>query len=279
MSAERERAPVDPAARTGRRSQVARYGLWQLRDYLLDRGAPTVIVLTIFGGLQVAPMLAILRGMARSGVGARMLAQYGTTEAAIAATRHEMGTHFVSGFLGAIVTISALFAMQGIVSNDRKQGFFRFLFAKPVSPSRYYGQAFAIHGVANAGLVMLLFAVYGRFMDSVVTGAFVVAFAGMWCCYAGMTFLFSASAKFDWLALVAVMMVATLAWGRWATSTSPLAKLLYLLPPMHRTDEVYQAMGQARALPWHLLGWFAGYGAICYLLALLVLRHRRLAIP
>ena len=39
---------------------------------------------------------------------------------------------------------------HGIVSRDRERGYHRFLFAKPVSVTGFYGQAFAI---AGAGLL------------------------------------------------------------------------------------------------------------------------------
>jgi hypothetical protein len=54
--------------------------------------------------------------------------------------------------------------------------------------------------------------------------------------------------------------------------------LLYLLPPLNRTAEVYTAVAKGDALPWHLLQWFGGYGAACFLIGLIVLRYRRLAI-
>jgi hypothetical protein len=41
---------------------------------------------------------------------------------------------------------------------------------------------------------------------------------------------------------------------------------------------VYEAVASGRPLPWDLLAWFAGYGAVCFVIGLVVLRHRRLAI-
>jgi hypothetical protein len=193
---------------------------------------------------------------------------------------------FLHSFLGTLIFLGALFAMNGIVANDRKLGFYRFLFAKPVSPARYYGQAFVIHWLSFLGVMALLGAIYGAAMGRVLSWPLMVVIALMFLCYAGIAFLLSAAARWDWLSLVAVSVFSTFLWGKFDGSTHPLAKLLYLLPPLHRTDEVYAAVsgahvlpvGAALVLPWHLIGWLAAYGASCYVLGLFVLRHRRLAI-
>jgi hypothetical protein len=67
-------------------------------------------------------------------------------------------------------------------------------------------------------------------------------------------------------------------WGRFGASTSVLAKLLYLLPPLHRTAEIYDAVAKTEPVNTSLLAWCAAYGVVCYLIGLVVLRYRRLAI-
>lgn len=269
---------VDSAPIGERRPQIGRYGLWQLRDYMTSGGIPTLLVISLFGSMSVMSMLSSIPELVELHRAAS-IAKYGSMSLALAGTRHEMSTGFLSGFLGVVVYLGALFAMQGIVAQDRNKGFFRFLFAKPVAPSRYYGQAFWIHAVGFAAIVALLAAVYGHFVEPILSATLLAGVVLMWCCYAGITFLFSALAKFDWLALVAVTLVAKLAWERWGDSPSTFARLLYLLPPVHRADEVYRALAERTAVPWSLVAWFAGYGLLCFAAALVVLRHRRLAIP
>ena len=79
-------------------------------------------------------------------------------------------------------------------------------------------------------------------------------------------------------ALVAGTLAANFFWTLYQDSTAVFAKLLYLLPPMHRTDEVYAALAKGEPLPWPLIEWFAGYGVVCFVVGLVVLRYRRLAI-
>jgi hypothetical protein len=202
----------------------------------------------------------------------------GGREAARAAMLGGLTATFLTLLLGNFVFLGALFAMNGIVANDRKQGFYRFLFAKPIAPTQYYGQAFVLHWVGFLVVAAILGLLYQVLVAPVLSTALLVAIALMYLCYAGIAFALSAAARWDWLSLVAVTVAANYFWARYGESTSALAQLLYLLPPIHRTAEVYSAVAKGVALPWHLLAWFAGYGAISFVIGLVVLRYRRLAI-
>jgi hypothetical protein len=265
-----------------RRARLAAYGLWQLRDYVVDRGTSTCIVSVLLGYLTLAPLMEQRQFQLSPG----LIARYGSAEAARAAMLGEFNALFLHSFLGSLIFLGALFAMNGIVANDRKLGFYRFLFAKPVSPERYYGQAFFIHWAGFVGVMALLGVVYGAVVAPILSWLLVLLIALMYLCYAGIAFLLSAAARWDWLSLVAVSLASTFLWTRFGGRGHPIARLLYLLPPLHRTDEVYAAIsgaqmlpaGAALILPWHIIWWLAGYGACCFVLGLVVLRHRRLAI-
>jgi hypothetical protein len=274
-----DRAPDSPRPR---RARLAAYGLWQLRDYLMDRGTPTFIVATLFGYLTLAPLLM----RSARAVSPEMIARFGSEASARAAVLSELNANFLHSFLGTLVFLGALFAMNGIVANDRKLGYYRFLFSKPVSPPRYYGQAFVVHWASYLGVMTVLGLIYGAVVAPVLSWSLMLVVALMFLCYSGIAFLLSAAARWDWLSLVAVSLASTLLWSMFGGSGHPLARLLYLLPPLHRTDEVYAAISGAQLvatsaplfLPWHLILWLAGYGATCFVLGLVVLRYRRLAI-
>ncbi len=269
-------APV-ASSRADRRGRVGAYGLWQFRDYLLDRGAPTFIVSSLFAYLTVAPMLPGLKRNMDT-LPPKLIARWGGVDAARAVLMHDFNELFLRSFLGVVVFLGALFAMNGIVANDRKQGFYRFLFSKPISPSRYYGQAFVIHWAGFLVVAVVMTLIYGALVFPILSVPLVQALALMFLLYAGIAFLLSAAARWDWLSLVSVTVAASYLWSRYGASTSPFAKLLYLLPPLDRTSEIYSAVAKGDAIPWNLLQWYAGYGLVAYLLGLVVLRYRRLAI-
>lgn len=258
-------------------ARLGAYALWQLRDYFMDRGAPTALVGTLFGYMVAGPMVS---GMNRQleRMSPTVLAREGGLESARAAMIGDLTATFITLLLGNLVFLGALFAMNGIVANDRKQGFYRFLFSKPLSPDRYYGQAFVLHWGGFLVVTTLLGLLFHVLVGPILTTRLLVAVALMYLCYAGIAFALSAAARWDWLSLVAVTVAANYLWVRYGESESALATLLYLFPPIHRTSEVYTAVAKGMVLPWHLLGWFAGYGAIAFVIGLVVLRHRRLAI-
>jgi hypothetical protein len=272
MSASAQAVVVRP-----RGARLGRYGLWQLRDYFIDRGLPTLIVCVLFGYLTVAPLLAMSKRHLAT-MPPKLIAKYGGFEGARAVLLHDVNEQFLRTFLGVVVYIGALFATNGIVADDRKKGHYRFLFSKPVSPSRYYGQSFVVNWagfVAVAGGMALIF---GALVAPMPATPLMYVVALMFLMYAGIAFALSAAARWDWLSLVAMTVFASFMWGRFGESTSVLAKLLYLLPPLHRTSEIYDAVARGTPVNTSLLAWFAGYGVACYLIGLVVLRYRRLAI-
>jgi hypothetical protein len=238
---------------------------------------PTLLIGALFGYMVGGPMVASMHGtLDRMSPGA--VARAGGLEAVRAAATADLTSTFLVVLLGNLVFLGALFAMNGIVANDRKQGYYRFLFAKPLAVERYYGQAFVLHAIGFLAIVTLLGLLCHALVGPVLTGALYVAVALVYLCYAGIAFALSAAARWDWLSLVAVTVAANYFWLRYGETHSPLAALLYLLPPIHRTAEVYTAVAKGTALPWHLLCWFAGYGVACFIVGLGVLRYRRLAI-
>ena len=258
-------------------ARLARYAPWQVRDYFMDRGLPTVLIGALSGYMVASPILARMNARLE-----RMSPETVAREGGIEAMRTSMVSAFTATFLlellGTFVFLGALFAMNGIVANDRKQGFYRFLFSKPLAPARYYGQAFVLHWSGFLVVSVLLGLIYRGLVGPVLSWPLVIALALMYLCYAGIAFALSAAARWDWLSLVAVTVAANYVWVRFGESTSAFAALLYLFPPVHRASEVYAAVAKGVALPWHLLGWFAAYGAISFVIGLVVLRYRRLAI-
>jgi hypothetical protein len=268
---------VTTGARAPRRAQLARYATWQLRDYLRERGAATAIVILLFGWIGVAPKMKLISERLDDAPAALAL-RYGNLDVARATMVHDLSVSFLNGFIGSMIFLAALLAMNGIVANDRKLGYYRFLFSKPIAPLRYYGQLFAVNSAGSLALIALVALLYGALVTPVLTPSFIAGIAIVFLLYASISFALSAAVRLDWLSLVAVTVASTILWGVYGTSASPLSKLLYLLPPVHKTNDVYAAVADGTPLPWHTLGWIGGYAALCFVAGLLILRYRRLAI-
>lgn len=263
-----------------RRARLARYSLWQLRDYAISRGLPTLLVAAMFGGLAIYPMLReVPRRIERMPPRylQQMIAKYGTIDAFRHSMVHEASAGFLRGFIGTVVFLGAVFATNGLVSNDRRLGFYRFLFGKPLSPVRYYAQAFVVHWAGFLLVAALLGATYGAYVEPVLTPTLLVVLGAVFLMYGGIGFLMTTIMRWDWLGLAVSSIASQLLWDRFGKSAGVLSKLLYLLPPIHRTGDVYAALIGGTALPWDAVRWIAAYGAACLIAGLVVLRTRRLA--
>lgn len=237
------------------RGHLARYAAWQFRDYVMEKGIGTLLVAVLSGYLSLMGVRQVLaRG---GGVGPEL---------------YEM---MLAQLVSNLVFVGALFATNGIVSDDRKNGYFRFYFAKPVRLTSFYLQKFL---VAFAGfLLVTLLLVPGWmhfFAQPAPHPALLVAIAAGFLLYTGVGFLVSAFVRTDWLSFIAIYLAAKLAWMTWGESQGPLGQVVRVLPPMGDQLGELDRATLAGTIPWTLVLWIGGYGVACLFLGLLALRQR-----
>jgi hypothetical protein len=252
------------------RARLGRYALWQLRDFAGERGAAAVIVGALLGLQNVLQQRSM----------------YGPRWASLASGMQVVGVIYqtvtVFGFVGVLL------AVNGISATDRKRGYYRFLFSKPVSVPRYYAQAFLVNGVGLVVAAVVLLAPVALLVGTpdaanTVGGAAAGALAFVALVYVavgGIGFLFSAVTRFDWLALSVTVVLSALLRVSAAGATGWRAALAALLPPVHRLDDVSAVLVLRRSALTALdLAWPLGYGLLALTAGLLVLRFRPLASP
>ena len=239
--------PLEPR----RRARLLELAPWMLRDYLANQGLSTVIVVLLIGLVAVAPARALLTADAQADGLLRTLTE-------------------VLAFIGAF------FATNGIVATDRRMGYYRFLFAKPVSPPVYYLLTFTVYGLGLLLVTLLLLGVWSFFVRPMFPLDLLAVVLFMYVVYGGIGLLVSAVFRFDWLSLVSVLLAANIAWSLWGASTSPAHVLLYVLPPVHRIGDVYAIIRGGAAIPWTSIAWLGAYGTICLAAGLVVIRRRPL---
>lgn len=245
-----------------RRARLADYAAWIFRDYATNQGPSTAIVVLMIGFLTLLPVMHGFTG----------------ERVRLGAVPEPIAVRMLQAMVPPLVFIGAFFATNGIVSNDRKMGYYKFLFAKPVNPPSYYALTFGVYG---AGLLVVSAALVGVWAltvrPMVPAGLFAVVLI-MYLAYGGIGFLLSAAFRFDWLSLVTVLLVANVGWSLWGSASGLRRWVLYALPPVHRANDVYAlvARGAAHAIPWSSVVWLAGYGAACFVAGLLVIRTRQM---
>lgn len=244
------------------RARLAQYAPWILRDYLTNQGPATAIVILLIGFLTLLPVL--------QGISGERMQGGGVSEAMALRMLHAMAP--------PLVFIGAFFATNGIVSNDRKLGYYRFLFSKPVSPPLYYGMVFAVYGAGMLIVCLALMALWAATVRAMFVAEVMVVVVIMYVAYGGIGFLLSAAWRFDWLSLVTVLLVANVGWSVWGDATGLRHWVLYLLPPVHRATDVYALVTRdvLGGTPWTSIVWLGGYGLACFLAGLVVIRRRSL---
>lgn len=246
-------APVD-----NRRARLASYVPWVARDYLTNQGPSTAIVILLIGFLS-------FQGAAAAGVQLRDVPE-------------ELLHRILRSLVSYLVYLGSFFATNGIVANDRKLGYYRFLFSKPVSPAAYYAITFLVYGGGLLLVTLALLGLWGVAVRPIFPLSLLAVVGLMYLAYGGIGFLLSAAWRFDWISLVTVLLVANVAWSLWGDSTGLPYYLLHVLPPVHRAAEVYQVIlrDASAAVPWDSIAWLGGYGLACFLLGMLVIRTRPL---
>jgi hypothetical protein len=242
-----------------RAAGLARYSLWQFRDFALERGVAILIIGGLWGYVVIEPMRRALGQQLPGG-------PQGTTVFAIALQ--------VSS---ALVSLSVLIALNGIVSTDRKLGYYRFLFSKPVNPVLFYGQLFFVYMAGVLVSMLVLSSLLHMIIPTFNVLHFLLYTALIYVAMGGIGFFVSVATRFDWLTLAAVWLGSRALRGVYGPKHDWRSKAVELLPPVHKLDEVANSMiatGSAHATD---VLWLLGYGALFFVLGLVALRWGSLA--
>jgi hypothetical protein len=241
-----------------RAASLARYSLWQFRDFMLERGVAILIIGFLWGYVLIAPIRAALGTAMAAGQGSPILGM-------------------VLQGASAIVSLSVLIAVNGIVSTDRKLGYYRFLFSKPVNPVLYYGQVFFVGMIGVLACIFVLASLLHQILPTFSILNFVLYTALIYIAMGGIGFFVSVATRFDWVSLAAVWLGSRILRSLYGAKGDWRSKAVELLPPVHKLDEVANSLiatGSAHATD---VLWLLGYGALFFVLGLALLRWGSLA--
>ena len=242
--------------------RTGRYALWQLRDFMMGKGASFLIIALLLG---VTSYLA-LKGNGDA---------WKLSPAAAMMSRQALG-----GPISVLTFLGVVIACNAIVSADRTQGYFRFLFAKPVHLVRFYAQLWVLHGACVLALAAALTWVWGIVEVPVPVGRVVETFAVAYVLIGGVTFMLSTLMRYDWLITIVLWTLAQLVTAPFILEGRPNVKAVVsaILPPYEHYSAVQKALASATTdVPTTDLAWVLGYGALCVAIGLVVLRKRPMA--
>ncbi|MGK2962470.1 MAG: hypothetical protein ACSLFK_10040 [Gemmatimonadaceae bacterium] len=236
------------------RSNLRRYALWQFRDFIRERGVALLVVGFLIGFTVVGPFRAMGGNL-----------------------DERMSERLLAAVLIQVPFICAFIALNGIVSNDRKLGYFRFLFSKPVGIPAYYAQVFFIYLVGFLLVCAILLGIFSIFAAPVPLVGPLVFCALVFLSFGGVAFLVSSLFRYDWPILAAVFLGSSILHSMWQFETGIRRMILSVLPPIYNLPEMVPLLIQGQPVDVNNVLWLLGYSAFCFVAGLLVLRRRPFA--
>lgn len=265
--------PLDPDAEP--RANLWRYATWQIRDFVRERGGWILAL----GGAA----LAIFRTKYDPSWLERIGSGYHPSVNGHLMTEADYFRQQLANTLGSIGFLGAFIASHSLVSRDRERGFQRFLFAKPLRPTRYYLQSFLVNGAGYVGTIgLLLVLAAATFLRGVpMLGGLAVA-AGAYAAFGGFVFLLSTVVRYDAGLAIFATMAGLAAQGAARDRGAPWAPLFWavgkLVPPFTWVADALSAAAQGRTLDAMLASLPPiAYGAACVAAGLAILRRRSIA--
>lgn len=239
------------------RWSLARYSLWQARDFALERGIAILLIGFLWGYAFISPL--------------RSQIAYQITN------RASPVWIFTLQISSAIVSLSVLIALNGIVSTDRKTGYYRFLFSKPVNPILYYTQLFFVYMAGVVACMLVLSRILQTILPTFSIVNYLLYTALIYVAMGGIGFFLSVATRYDWLSLAAVWLGARVLRTTFGDGNDWRSKMVQLLPPVHKLDEVANSLIGTGTANGNDVLWLLGYGTLFFVLGLVVLRKGSLA--
>jgi ABC-type transport system involved in multi-copper enzyme maturation permease subunit len=236
------------------RANLTRYALWQMRDFARERGIALLLVGTLVGFTIIAPVRALGREI----------------DAGIAKT-------LLTTALAQIAFLLAFITLNGIVSTDRKQGYYRFLFSKPVSIPAYYAQLFVVYLVGFLVAMTILLGAFAIFAHPISPIAPLLYCGMLYLSMGGLAFLVSTLFRHDWSILAAILLASMVLHELWQYREGWRRLVLSILPPVYRLSGMLPDIMNKGTVNTEDVLWLLGYSAICFAAGILILRRRPFA--
>lgn len=237
---------------------LAKYSLWQFRDFVLERGIAIVLIGSLWGYVMFEPLR---RAMGPQWTGDQTSPVWGVA----------------LQVASAVVSLSVLIAVNGIVSGDRKAGYYRFLFSKPINPVIYYAQLFVVYMVGVLVAMLILSGLLRTIFPAFSVHNFLFYAGLIYVAMGGIGFFLSVATRYDWLTLAVVWLGSRILRSVYGSRNDWRSKAVELLPPVHKLDEMANSLiGRGSADTGDAV-WLVGYGLVFFVLGLVILRRGSLA--
>ena len=236
---------------------MRRYARWQLQDYVIGPG-----------GITIALVVLMVWFTSRTAV-----IQSGTGPARPPS---------LDWLVQLVGLLGSIYATSGLVSEDRTRGYYRFFFAKPVDPVRFYAQAFVLRGLVLVAVGALISGLGALIAHPVPLVGAVTYMAIMYLFAGGVTVCQSTLWRFAWVGSL-VLYLVSIPTAQLASPDAPIGpvwrvlwRVLHLVLPPFSLQSILGSV-LSSAPPWgDLVGaivWSVGYGLLGLVCGALVIRR------
>jgi ABC-type multidrug transport system permease subunit len=249
-------------------TRLLRYSRYQLPDFLLQRLTLPLVLLAFAAGLPTYLMMKNTPpGWMQSPQGINLARQ------------------MFSQSITLYLPLGAFVGAVGVISSDRQQGYFRFLFSKPVNVLAYYAQTYLLHAIVYVAVFGLIVWGFGAYTVHFSVHRSMAAAALTFVLIGGLGLLLGALTRFDGAGLIGLYVLALILQQLVASPNGLkngglsdwLVVIAKALPPVVKLDTLRNHLYAGEALDmaqlWHVLG----YGGGAAILGFLLLRRLPLA--
>ncbi len=224
--------------------RILRYFPQLLADYLARRGAAILLV-------GVVLMLPVM-------VAARQAAGGEEFDPTVLLNQ---GLHNTAPLL-------VLVASYGLIGQDFRMGFYRFVFVKPLSPVGYYAATFVAAFLGVQLALLTLTGVYSVVVRPAWSGTPFLDGAAYFAFLGSLIFAFSRFTRLDWLLAMLLLIVGDQARDAYPKDKSFLGAVMNVILPPDPPASFFTA----DAVAWGELSWVLGYAAIAFAIGLMTVR-------
>jgi hypothetical protein len=222
---------------------LLQYSPRQLRDTLLTRGAAMSVIAVVFS----LPILMVAVRIPPNG-------------AAV----------LLDGTLSAMSPFLVMVATYGIIGEDVRRGYFRFLFAKPISPVLYYAQAFLAALIAFLAAQLIVVAVFALAVEPAWPERWLLERTVFFLSLGSVIFALSRVLSIDWLIGLLLFVVGQGVRDWYPVSESLRGKVFNVVfPPSHLMGS---GLFPVEGIEWGHVAWVVGYAAMCLAIGLSLVR-------
>ena len=225
-------------------SGLLRYAPRHFGDLLMTRGAPMVLIAFVF----ILPMsLGDIQG---------------TPEGV------EIANIF-GELLGTLGVFFTLLAAYGLTGADVRQGFYRFVFAKPISPVGYYALSYLQTTVVFVLGVLATVALFAVMITPVWPGPRLGDVVANYFLLSALILVLSRVTNGDWLVALVVLSLSQGLRSSYPADESLIGKVLDVILPPTNTGRLFPLDG---GVNWEPLLTQLGYSLLLFIVAMVVVR-------